>query len=101
MTPWLLASGDFVPSGGMDTANHAFASYLARRAGGDVHLVAHRVAPELAAAPGVHVHRVPRPFGFHSLGEPLLTSVAARRSRDVLRSVAMCWRTEGTSTPAT
>jgi len=86
MMPWLLASGDFVPSGGMDTANHAFASYLARRAHADVHLVAHRVAPELAASPGVHVHHVPRPFGFHSLGEPLLTSVAARRSRDVLRS---------------
>lgn len=86
MTPWLLASGDFVPVGGMDTANHAFASFLARRGGADVHLVAHRVAPELASRPGVHVHRVPRPFGLHTLGEPLLTSVATRRSRDVLRS---------------
>ena len=43
MTPWLLASGDFVPLGGMDTANHALASYLARRSNGAVHLVAHRV----------------------------------------------------------
>lgn len=86
MTPWLLASGDFVPVGGMDTANHAFASFLARRGGADVHLVAHRVAPELASRPGVHVHRVPRPFGLHTLGEPLLTRVATRRSRDVLRS---------------
>lgn len=86
MTSWLLASGDFVPVGGMDTANHAFASFLARRDAADVHLVAHRVAPELASRPGVHVHRVPRPLGSHALGEPLLTSIATRRSRDVLRS---------------
>jgi len=86
MSAWLLASGDFVPVGGMDTANHAFASYLARRNGADVHLVAHRVAPELASHPGVHVHHVPRPLGVHSFGEPLLTTVATRRSREVLRS---------------
>jgi glycosyltransferase involved in cell wall biosynthesis len=86
MTPWLLASGDFVPVGGMDTANHAFASFLARRPGADVHLVAHRVASDLSSRPGVHVHKVPRPFGLHTLGEPLLTSVATRRSRDILRS---------------
>jgi len=86
MSAWLLASGDFVPVGGMDTANHAFASYLARRNGADVHLVAHRVAPELASHRGVHVHHVPRPLGVHSFGEPLLTTVATRRSREVLRS---------------
>lgn len=86
MTPWLIASGDFVPVGGMDSANHAFASYLARRNGADVHLVAHRVEPELASYPGVHVHHVPRPLGVHSFGEPLLASVASRRSREVLRS---------------
>jgi glycosyltransferase involved in cell wall biosynthesis len=70
----------------MDTANHALASFLARRAGADVHLVAHRVASDLSSRPGVHVHKVPRPFGLHTLGEPLLTSVATRRSRDILRS---------------
>ena len=86
MTPWLLASGDFVPVGGMDTANHALASFLARRPGADVHLVAHRVASDLASRAGVHVHKVPRPFGLHTLGEPLLTSVATRRSRGILRS---------------
>lgn len=84
MTPWLLASGDFVPVGGMDTANHALASYLARRGEGDVHLVAHRVSPDLSALPGVHVHHVPRPFGAHSLGEPLLTTIAAKHARRVL-----------------
>jgi glycosyltransferase involved in cell wall biosynthesis len=86
MKSWLLASGDFVPIGGMDTANHALAAYLARRSDGDVHLVAHRVSSDLAALPRVHVHRVPRPFGMHRLGEPLLTTVATRRARAVRRS---------------
>ena len=83
MTPWLLASGDFVPLGGMDTANHALASFLARRSNGPVHLVAHRVSPDLARLPQIHVHRVPRPFGVHSLGEPLLTTIATRHARAV------------------
>ncbi|HTH00954.1 MAG TPA: glycosyltransferase family 4 protein [Vicinamibacterales bacterium] len=83
MTAWLLASGDFVPLGGMDTANHALASFLARRVNGPVHLVAHRVSPELAGLPQIRVHRVPRPFGLHSLGEPLLTTVASRHARAV------------------
>jgi len=83
MTPWLLASGDFVPIGGMDSANHALASYLARRGEGAVHLVAHRVSSDLSAQPSIHVHRVPRPFGLHSLGEPLLTRIATRRAREV------------------
>ena len=83
MTPWLLASGDFVPIGGMDTANHALASYLARRGEGEVHLVAHRVSSDLSARPSIHVHRVPRPFGLHSLGEPLLTRIATRRAREI------------------
>ncbi|MFL6280575.1 MAG: glycosyltransferase family 4 protein [Vicinamibacterales bacterium] len=86
MTPWLLASGDFVPIGGMDTANHALASYLARQANGPVHLVAHRVSADLAALPQIHVHHVPRPFGVHSLGAPLLTTVAAREARAIRRS---------------
>jgi glycosyltransferase involved in cell wall biosynthesis len=86
MTPWLLASGDFVPLGGMDTANHALASYLARQSNGPVHLVAHRVSPDLAALPQIHVHQVPRPFGVHSLGEPLLTTIATRHARVIRRS---------------
>lgn len=85
MRPWLLASGDFVPVGGMDTANHALASYLARRINGPVHLVAHRVADDLLSLPQIHLHRVPRPFGLHSVGEPLLSTVAARKARGVRR----------------
>ena len=41
MTRWVLATGDFTTWGGMDRANHALASYLAR-SGREVHLVAHR-----------------------------------------------------------
>ena len=83
MSTWLLASGDFVPLGGMDTANHALASYLARTRGADVQLVAHRVSSDLAAQSAIHVHHVPRPLGLHSLGGPLLARVAARRARRV------------------
>jgi glycosyltransferase involved in cell wall biosynthesis len=85
-TPWLLASGDFVPIGGMDTANHALASYLARQGNGPVHLVAHRVAADLAQLPQIRVHHVPRPFGLHTLGEPLLTTIASRQARAIQRS---------------
>ena len=80
MSPWLLATGDFTPLGGMDRANHALASYLARH-GRDG---APRGAPgrrDLAALPGVHVHLVPRPFGAHLLGAPLLARAAARQAR--------------------
>jgi glycosyltransferase involved in cell wall biosynthesis len=83
MSTWLLVSGDFTPYGGMDMANFALASYLARRDGATsvVHLVSHRVSPELAALPGVRVHSVPRPFGIHRLGEPILRSTARRIQR--------------------
>jgi len=69
----------------MDRANHELAEHLAG-AGREVHLVAHRVWPSLAAAPGVVVHGVPRPLGSHLLGAPLLSraasSVAGRLGRD-------------------
>lgn len=76
MTPWALAAGDFTPQGGMDRANHALARYLAL-SGRDVHLVAHRVWPDLASLPAVTVHHVPRPFGAHLLGAPLLSLAAS------------------------
>lgn len=75
MKPWLVVAGDFVRTGGMDAANHALASYLAR-SGRETHLVAHRVDPALAALPGVRVHRVPRPLRSHLLGFPLLRAGA-------------------------
>jgi glycosyltransferase involved in cell wall biosynthesis len=64
----------------MDRANYALAEYLAGR-GDTVHLVAHRVAADLAARRGVVVHRVPRPFGAHLIGAPLLARAAVRRRR--------------------
>jgi glycosyltransferase involved in cell wall biosynthesis len=76
--PWLIVTGDFTTQGGMDSANYGLARYVARRQQGDVHLVAHAVAPDLAALPGVHVHAAPRPLGSHRLGEPLLRSAARR-----------------------
>ena len=76
MTAWALAAGDFTPQGGMDRANHALARYLAQ-SGRDVHLVAHRVWPDLASLPAVTVHRVPRPLGAHLLGAPLLSLAAS------------------------
>ncbi|MFL5383109.1 MAG: glycosyltransferase family 4 protein [Longimicrobiaceae bacterium] len=85
MKPWLLVAGDFVRTGGMDAANHALASYLAR-SGRETHLVAHRVDPALAALPGIRVHRVPRPFRSHLLGFPLLSLGGALH--DALRTGA-------------
>jgi glycosyltransferase involved in cell wall biosynthesis len=80
MMRWALASGDFTPHGGMDRANYALARFLAV-SGRDLHLVAHRVSPDLAALPGVTVHHSPRPFGSHLLGAPLLSRTAGRTAR--------------------
>lgn len=80
--PWIVVAGDFVRTGGMDAANHALASWLAR-SGREVHLVAHRVADDLAAEPGVRVHRVPRPLGAHALGFPLLDFAGRRVARSL------------------
>lgn len=80
MTRWVLAAGDFTLLGGMDRANHALAEHLAA-AGREVHLVAHRVWPSLAVAPGIVVHEVPRPLGSHLLGAPLLSRAASSVAR--------------------
>lgn len=82
MTRWVVATGDFTTLGGMDRANHALAAWLAR-SGRETHLVAHRVSADLASAPGVHVHRVPRPAGAHLIGAPRLAREAARQVRRV------------------
>lgn len=88
MTTWLIAAGDFVTHGGMDAANHGLARYLASHNGGEVHLVAHRVAPELIDHPRIRVHHAPRPFGMHRLGEPLLRRTAERWAERLMRSGA-------------
>ena len=83
MTSWLLIAGDFVPLGGMDRANHALALHLAGReaASRAVHVVAHRVWPDLERSASVTLHRVRRPLGSHLLGAPLLAAEGERRAR--------------------
>jgi glycosyltransferase involved in cell wall biosynthesis len=82
MTSWLLIAGDFVPLGGMDRANYALALHLAGRdaPGRTVHVVAHRVWPDLEGSTAVTLHRVRRPLGSHLLGAPLLAAEAERRA---------------------
>src|SRR5437867_10405063 len=58
--PYTTLFRSFVTTGGMDMANYALADHAVRR-GREVHLVAHRVAPELARLRTVRVHRVPKP----------------------------------------
>lgn len=77
MKPWLIVTGDFVKTGGMDVANHALASYLAR-AGHEVHLVAHRVAEDLSALPNVHVHEARKPLDSYFLGRKHLDRLGRR-----------------------
>jgi len=80
---WLVVAGDFTPAGGMDAANHALARYLACER--DVHLVTHRASPDLQAMPRVSVHGVPRPFGRHALGGPLLARAGRRLAKRLKR----------------
>ena len=79
--PYLLVSGDFVKTGGMDRANYALADYLSSR-GDEVHLVAYRAAPELVDRSNLTLHRVRKPLNSYTLSRPLLDrlgrSVAAR-----------------------
>lgn len=66
----------------MDKANVALATFLLER-GTPLHLVAHRVDPELSARPGVRVHLVPKPVRSFFLGEWMLD----RSGRAVARRV--------------
>lgn len=100
MSRWLIASGDFTTHGGMDRANHAQARYLAGR-GDEVHLVAHRVAEDLAARPNVRVHHVPRPLHAHLAGAPLLSREVRRQSRALGPSAHVLVNGGNASGPAT
>ncbi len=78
--PYLLVTGDFARTGGMDRANFALASHLAEK-GGEVHLVAHRADHTLEARANVHLHRVRKPASSYLLGEPLLDRAGRRWAR--------------------
>lgn len=98
MTSWLLVSGDFVKSGGMDRANYALAAHLAAR-GDDLHLVAFRAAEDLLAHPNVTLHAVPKPLGSYLIGAPLLdragrrwgATIAGRGGRVVVNGGNCLW----------
>ncbi len=82
LEPWVLVCGGFHLKGGMDRANAALATFLASR-GHRVHLVAHEVAPTVAAMEGMTTHLVARPGGSYFLGY----STLRRRGRMVARAV--------------
>ncbi|NES99917.1 MAG: glycosyltransferase family 4 protein [Sphaerospermopsis sp. SIO1G2] len=71
MNSYLLVTGDFVKTGGMDRANFAVAEYLAKQ-GEQVHLVAYRVAAELLTYANVRFHQVPKIANSYLLSSPLL-----------------------------
>ena len=96
MKPYLMVSGDFVRTGGMDVANYWLARYIADR-GHELHLVAHRIAGDLAQHQNVRFHRVVKPLGSSFLGEPLLdragrywAGVVARRGGRILANGGNC-----------
>ena len=84
---YVLITGDFVKTGGMDRANYALADYLARQ-GATVHLVAYRVAPDLLAYPNVQFHPVPKPANSYLLAEPLLNYIGQRVARQTMSQLA-------------
>jgi glycosyltransferase involved in cell wall biosynthesis len=98
MNPYLLVTGDFVKTGGMDRANHALAKYLAER-GSETHLVAYRIADDLAGYPNVFFHRVPKPLNSYFLASPILARagrkwalrIAARGGRVVVNGGNCVW----------
>lgn len=77
MTPLVLVSCDLLKTGGMDRANYALASYVARQ-GHEVHAVAHAIGAELLNEPNVHFHRVPKPLGSYLLGEAMMKRVGRK-----------------------
>jgi glycosyltransferase involved in cell wall biosynthesis len=98
MIPWLLVTGDFVKTGGMDRANYALARYLSER-GTETHLVTHSVDPDLCRNSKVHVHLVPKPLGSYFLGQLLLgrtgkqfaSTLAQRGGRTIVNGGNCYW----------
>jgi glycosyltransferase involved in cell wall biosynthesis len=83
--PYLIVTGDFVPTGGMDVANLALASHLAR-SGRRVHLVGYRAAEELTSNRNVVFHRVPKPLNAYMLGAPILGMTGLLRAKALARA---------------
>jgi len=84
MKSFVLVTGDFVKTGGMDRANHALASFLAKR-GDDVHLVAYRAADDLLAQKNVTFHAVKKIRGSYFLSSPRLKREGMKWARDIAK----------------
>ena len=74
--PSVIVTGDFMRTGGMDMANLALAEYLAQD--DHVHVVGHRVAPDLQARTNVHYHWVPKPMNSYLFAAPFLDRYGRR-----------------------
>jgi glycosyltransferase involved in cell wall biosynthesis len=85
LRPYLIISGDFVSTGGMDVANLALATHLAR-SGREVHLVGYRAAQELTSKRNVIFHRVPKPLNAYTLGAPILGATGLLRAAALSRA---------------
>jgi len=70
-TAYLLVTGDFVKTGGMDRANFALAEYLAKQEK-KVTLVGYRVTDELLAYSNVKFHPIPKLANSYLFSSPLL-----------------------------
>ena len=84
MKPYLIVTGDFVKTGGMDRANYALARYIAEH-GAETHLVAYRVDPELEAMPNVITHKVRKIMDSYLASGMLLSRVAKKWAEVVSR----------------
>lgn len=86
--PFIIVTGDFVQTGGMDRANHALAEYLAHApdVASEVHLVAHRVSDDLLACPRLHFHQVPKILNSYWLSGNRLSRAGHRVAKQLAKS---------------
>ncbi|WP_394838051.1 glycosyltransferase family 4 protein [Pendulispora rubella] len=73
MRTYAIVAGDFVKTGGMDRANYALASFLAR-AGRSVTLIGFRADTELTSNRNVEFRAVVKPKNSYTLAGPFLAS---------------------------
>jgi glycosyltransferase involved in cell wall biosynthesis len=83
--PWVIVSFGFHFTAGQAKAVAGLADYLAR-SGTPVHLVGHTFDAQLAARPGVTVHKVPTVRGADVVGNLLVSWVGRAVARRVTRS---------------
>ena len=87
MRRYAIVTGDFVKTGGMDRANYALASYLARQ-DQNVTLIGFRADSDLLTGRNVELRRVPKPMNSYTLSSPILATsgllhFAGHRNDDV------------------